>query len=212
MAQHDYNIANQTASSARTDINNALSAIVSNNSGTSAPTTTFANMTWYNTTNNILQIRNEGNTAWITLGTVDQGGSKFEPNQTIATQAEAEAGTNNTKMMTPLRVEQAISYHTTAPNYATSGTSITHQAVFQAPSDGVIVVNPYGVYRNGIQYYCGTSNPPTVLVMEIFDDINLNTKCYSGTIPIKAGTYFKSTPKAGYDAYENPRATFWPNV
>ena len=35
MAQHDYNIANQTGANFRTDLNNALSAIVSNNSGSS---------------------------------------------------------------------------------------------------------------------------------------------------------------------------------
>jgi hypothetical protein len=97
MAQHDYNIANQTASSARTDINNALAAASSTNSGATEPATKFANMMWYDTTNDLLKIRNEGNTAWISLGTVDQVNSKFEPNQTIATQAEAEAGTNNTK-------------------------------------------------------------------------------------------------------------------
>jgi hypothetical protein len=100
MAQHDYNIANQTASSARTDINNAFAAIQSTNSGVAAPTTTVGNMIWYDTANNILQIRDEGNTAWITLGTVDQGNSTFEPNQTIATQAEAEAGVQATKLMT----------------------------------------------------------------------------------------------------------------
>ena len=77
MAQHDYNIANQTASSARTDINNALSAIVSNNSGTSAPSSTFANQWWYDTTNNKLYFRNEGNTAWIELGQLDQVNNKF---------------------------------------------------------------------------------------------------------------------------------------
>jgi hypothetical protein len=108
MAQHDYNIANQTASSARTDINNAFAAIQSTNSGVAAPTTTVGNMIWYDTANNILQIRDEGNTAWITLGTVDQGNSTFEPNQTIATQAEAEAGVQATKLMTAQRVAQAI--------------------------------------------------------------------------------------------------------
>ena len=77
MAQHDYNIANQTASSARTDINNALAAIVSNNSGTSAPSSTFANQWWYDTTNNKLYFRNEGNTAWIELGQLDQVNNKF---------------------------------------------------------------------------------------------------------------------------------------
>jgi hypothetical protein len=116
MAQHDYNIANQTASSARTDINNAFAAIQSTNSGVAAPTTTVGNMIWYDTANNILQIRDEGNTAWITLGTVDQGGSKFEPNQTIATQAEAEAGVQATKLMTAVRVAQAIDAQVVIPD------------------------------------------------------------------------------------------------
>ena len=42
MAQHDYNIANQGFPSFRSDLNNALSAINSNNSGTSAPSTTVS--------------------------------------------------------------------------------------------------------------------------------------------------------------------------
>jgi hypothetical protein len=129
MAQHDYNIANQTASSARTDINNALAAIVSTNSGVAAPTTTVGNMIWYDTANNILQIRDEGNTAWITLGTVDQGNSKFEPNQTLATQSEAEIGTNNTKAMTALRVLQSITSNTVAPNFGTGNAALAYGAV-----------------------------------------------------------------------------------
>ena len=39
MAQHDYNIANQTGANFRTDLNNALLAISSNNSGSSVPST-----------------------------------------------------------------------------------------------------------------------------------------------------------------------------
>jgi hypothetical protein len=72
MTQHDYVIANQGAVDFRNDINNALSAIVSLNSGASAPTTTFANMSWYDTTNNILKMRNEADDAWIDLHTLDQ--------------------------------------------------------------------------------------------------------------------------------------------
>jgi len=79
MSQHDFSIANQTASSARSDINNALQALASNNSGGSSPSTTYANMLWYNTTSNILYLRNEGNTAWIEVANVDQGASRFEP-------------------------------------------------------------------------------------------------------------------------------------
>ncbi len=67
MAQHDYDIANQAGSSFRADLNNALDAIVSNNSGSSAPSTTFAYEWWIDTSNNLLKLRNSANNAWITL-------------------------------------------------------------------------------------------------------------------------------------------------
>ena len=51
MAQHDYNIANQSFPSFRTDLNNALSAIQTTNSGTSRPTGATAGMLWLDTTN-----------------------------------------------------------------------------------------------------------------------------------------------------------------
>jgi hypothetical protein len=51
MAQHDYNIANQTFPSFRSDLNNALSAIQTNNSGTSRPTGAVAGQIWLDTTN-----------------------------------------------------------------------------------------------------------------------------------------------------------------
>jgi len=67
MAQHDYNIANQTGANFRTDLNNALSAIVSNNSGSSEPSTTFAYEWWIDTSANVLKLRNSANNAWITM-------------------------------------------------------------------------------------------------------------------------------------------------
>jgi hypothetical protein len=50
MAQHDYNIANQGFPAFRTDLNNALSAIQTNNSGTSRPTGAVAGQLWLDTT------------------------------------------------------------------------------------------------------------------------------------------------------------------
>ncbi len=78
MSQHDFTIANQTASSARSDINNALQALVSNNSGASAPSTTYSNMWWYDTGSNLLKIRNEGDSAWVNVAYVNQSTNKFE--------------------------------------------------------------------------------------------------------------------------------------
>jgi hypothetical protein len=68
MAQHDYNIANQSGADFRSDLNDALSAIASTNSGDTSPATTFANQLWIDTANNLLKIRNEANSAWITTG------------------------------------------------------------------------------------------------------------------------------------------------
>ena len=72
MAQHDYIINNQTFPSFRTDLNNNLSAVATNNSGASEPTTTYAYQWWYDVANNQLKIRNADNDAWITIGTFNQ--------------------------------------------------------------------------------------------------------------------------------------------
>ena len=67
MAQHDYNLANQSGADFRADLNNALSAIATNNSGSSQPSTTFAYEWWVDTSSNVLKIRNSADNAWITL-------------------------------------------------------------------------------------------------------------------------------------------------
>lgn len=78
MAQHDYVIANQTFPNTRTDLNNALSAIVTNNSGSSAPSTTYAYQIWYDTSANKLYMRNSANDANITLAEFDQTNDTVE--------------------------------------------------------------------------------------------------------------------------------------
>ena len=68
MATHDYNLANQDGASFRSDANNALSAIVSNNSSSTEPATTFAFQWWIDTNNTLLKIRNAANDGWVTVG------------------------------------------------------------------------------------------------------------------------------------------------
>jgi hypothetical protein len=124
MSQHDFDIANQTASSARADINNALQALASLSSGDTAPSTTYANMLWYETDTNILKMRNEANSAWINVGYLDQGSSAFrilDDTQVMNTggtqtgllgdQATAtwEAGSGTTEsLVSPAKVKAAI--------------------------------------------------------------------------------------------------------
>ena len=70
MATHDYVIANGTGAAVRSDLNDALAAIVSNNSSATAPATTYAYQWWPDTTTGLLKIRNAANNAWVTVGTL----------------------------------------------------------------------------------------------------------------------------------------------
>ena len=72
MSQHDFNIGNQLFPATRTDLNNALAALASNSSGSAEPSTTYANQWWYETDTNTLKIRNEANSAWISVAVLDQ--------------------------------------------------------------------------------------------------------------------------------------------
>tara|TARA_A100001515_G_scaffold105120_1_gene85876 strand:- start:212 stop:1957 length:1746 start_codon:yes stop_codon:yes gene_type:complete len=71
MATHDYVIANASGAAVRADLNNALAAIVSNNSNATSPATTYAFQFWADTTASQLKIRNAANDAWIVLMELD---------------------------------------------------------------------------------------------------------------------------------------------
>jgi|TARA_R100000149_G_C5875761_1_gene139534 hypothetical protein len=71
MATHDYNLANASGASFRADLNNALQAVLTNNSSASAPSTTAAYMFWADTNTGILKIRNSANDAWVELLQLD---------------------------------------------------------------------------------------------------------------------------------------------
>tara|TARA_B100000424_G_scaffold205888_1_gene163010 strand:- start:63 stop:1391 length:1329 start_codon:yes stop_codon:yes gene_type:complete len=70
---HDYSLDNASGANFRSDLNNALAAIVSNNSNSSEPSTKYAYQWWADTTNSVLKIRNSNNDAWITLFTLAGG-------------------------------------------------------------------------------------------------------------------------------------------
>lgn len=71
MPDHDMNIANDSGANVRTDLNNALSALVQLSSGAAEPSTMFAHMFWADTTppagNTIVKMRNNANSAWVTM-------------------------------------------------------------------------------------------------------------------------------------------------
>ncbi len=124
MSQNDLVIDNQSFPATRADINSALQALGSLNSGSSAPSTTYANMLWYDTGNNTLKMRAEANDVWIDVGYLDQSADEFRifddtqvvnssGTQTglIGDQATSawEAGTSTTEsLVSPAKVKAAI--------------------------------------------------------------------------------------------------------
>ena len=68
----DYSLANQSGANFRSELNSILAAVVSQNSGSTAPSTTYAYQWWIDTgvSPALLKIRNAANDAWITVGDV----------------------------------------------------------------------------------------------------------------------------------------------
>ena len=140
MSQHDYVIDNQAAPNFRTDLNNALLAIATMNSGTSEPSTTYANQLWVDTTNDQLKIRNEDNDAWIVVADLDQVGDKSAPPDASITFAKLAAAA----VVTASETIASNNNDTTIP------TSAAVKALVDAATSGASVgaVGTYAMLRH----------------------------------------------------------------
>ena len=67
MSQTDFDVANASGATVRADINAHLDAMVTLSSRSSAPSTTFPNQWWLDTSTNILKQRDNANTAWVNV-------------------------------------------------------------------------------------------------------------------------------------------------
>lgn len=74
MAQHDGVIDNASGAAVRADLNNYLNAALTNNSGSTAPTTTYPHQWWFDSATNLLKQRNSANTAWVAVAKKDGAG------------------------------------------------------------------------------------------------------------------------------------------
>jgi len=118
MAQHDFNIDNQSAPAFRGDLNNALEALVTLSSNATAPATTYAGMFWHDTAVNTLYIRSDADDAWIALGTLDQSANTFAPAGVAElTQVQAEDDTSTVfGQVSGERLAQAVAANVVVPD------------------------------------------------------------------------------------------------
>jgi len=208
MAQHDYVIANQSGSSFRSDLNNALSAIVSQNSGASEPTTTYAYQTWADTTNGVLKIRNAANSAWIQLYELDgtfslEAGSASSP-------ALYFTGDTNTGIYSPGADQFAISTGGTARVYVGStgsvgigttspDTSLTISYSDSAFNPGIKVTNTSNTSASQAKIYAVNNSGEYIALIRNSDALGGGSALFStGAAPLAFST--NSTERARIDS------------
>jgi lysophospholipase L1-like esterase len=82
MSQHDLDLANANGAAIRSDMNAALQALATLQSGSTAPTSPLPLSFWADTLTNVLKLRNAANTGWVSLlslstGATDSAASTF---------------------------------------------------------------------------------------------------------------------------------------
>lgn len=134
MPVHDYILSNQSGSSFRSDLNNALAAIVSQNSSSTEPATKYAYQYWIDTsaTPALIKQRNAANDDWVVLAEVGgqilaADGTDAKPGISFA--ADINTGlkrnaaddvsivTSGTQALT-VKSDQKVGINTTAPGGA----------------------------------------------------------------------------------------------
>lgn len=185
MPQHDYVIDNQSAPAARADINAVLQAVASTNSGATAPVTPYANQLWYDTAANQLKKRNEANSAWLVLGTIDDTGGTFTPNSLLTTTGIAPAtlvlstegiaaNNNNTTIPTSAAVK---AYADAAAASVVSATTANVLAATAAAGTGAV-----GTYA-----FHSTGSGSAIVAGSNYTNVNYSGVRSNGTISTSAG-------------------------
>jgi hypothetical protein len=179
MPTHDYVIDNQTAPNFRSDLNNALQAIVSQNSNATPPATTYANMLWYETDTNNLWKRNEANSAWISMGVFDESLGTFTPSgvsvntaSVLSATAGASWGAVGTYAFVRTLNTVAVSTTFADPGDNVAGSSLVAAGVYQVSAGDFFKSNTNGVALSGTWKIMGymrnsesaisTTNPNTL--------------------------------------------------
>lgn len=91
MSQHDMDIANQAGAAFRADLNNALQALSTQQSGSLPPSPTYPYQPWVDTSVGRLKMRNGANNAWFDMGDVNLPNFGILQAGTIAYLAHANA-------------------------------------------------------------------------------------------------------------------------
>jgi DNA-binding transcriptional regulator YdaS (Cro superfamily) len=102
----------------------------------------------------------------------------------------------------------------TFPNYA-AGVTQDYNLLYQAATDGYLLIVVSGSFRNYAQMVVGTTNSPATVVWQNGDDINSNTKWASALLPVPKDIYYKVQPgtfPGAPEGFESVVLTWYPAI
>lgn len=221
MAQNDFVIADQTASAALADINSALQSLASCSSGATEPSVKYANQLWYDTTTHILKVRNEANSAWISVLYVHQADnavhildntyiSDTSGNHVglLGDQATSEwtTGTGTTEsLVSPAKIAAAIS----ALASVTSGQVLGYIAAASAGGVGTYAFMYGDGLTNGTAYNENSTVSGSALRFTGTDAGSYTYDYISSTVPSGTWRCMGATKWQTGDPPANSRQTLW---
>lgn len=151
MSQNDFVIANAAGAAVRSDMNSAFQALASLSGGTSAPGTIYANQLWFDTTNDLLKIRDEANTSWVTIASLV--GTTWTPY--IAGTAQGNMSTLVYSAVAQAIVMSAKQIETAKATVATATTpNLSTAAANAIEFTGTTTVTGFTTGQAGTLYYC----------------------------------------------------------
>ncbi len=188
MPTHDYTISNASGSSVRNDIQSAVRALNSNNSGTSAPTDQLTEgSAWSDTTNHILK-RQDRSGSWISLRR--DNGTVLIPDGSASSPGLTPSDDPNTGLFSPGADEIAIAANGSAR------LTVTGSAVTSAEPIGI----PDG--SASLPGITPSDDTNTGLFSSAADTLNFST---GGTERIKLDTNFLSRVNVALDNRQSLR-------
>jgi hypothetical protein len=153
MSQNDMSLANANGATFRADVNSALQALASNNGGSSAPSTAYANQWWFDTGSDILKIRDEANANWVNVASlVGTTWIPYSNGSVLGTLANQNASGISTNLALSAK---HIAFATTAvssgtPDFATSGNVVSLSSTATANTLGTVQAGFIGVVHYGV--------------------------------------------------------------
>jgi len=178
MAQADGVVANASGAAVRQDINDQLQAAFTNQSGTTAPATTYQCQYWADLSAHEIKIRNEANTSFISLRGTD--GKVILPAGSVSTPSIYFSGETNTGLYEYANDVIGIARNGTAygvigrtiesqtnafviGNAATRATEKNPSTATDETATGFLVAGPVDVNDGGGQVHIGSSVRPLSL-------------------------------------------------